>query len=50
MSSVTAAQPSPAAPLYVTQAAIDALCKESQFWVLASEFMLGHGLWKKIDT
>jgi hypothetical protein len=35
-----------AAPILVTQDAIDALHKESQFWCMASEFMLESGLWK----
>lgn len=37
------------APLYVTQDAIESLQKESPFWVMASEYMLQHGLWKKIE-
>lgn len=36
-------------PLYVRQDAIDALHKESEFWVQASRFMLEHGFWVLID-
>lgn len=38
-----------AAPLFVTQDAINALHKESPFWCVASEFMLKQGLWRKVE-
>lgn len=48
MNGITVTQ-SPTPPLLVTQDAIDALKHESAFWSLASEFMLEHGFWKKIE-
>lgn len=39
----------PAQTPLLTRDAIEELCKESQFWVVASELMLDHGLWKLVE-